>query len=55
MTTNYIVKFKVLENNKTVGAWYILSPCKNKKDAELLKQKTIKNCGIGLTVTREMV
>ena len=43
MTTNYIVKFKVLEDDKKFSAWYTLLPCKNKKEAELLKQKTIKN------------
>jgi hypothetical protein len=58
MTTNYIVKFKVLEDDKKFGAWYTLLPCKNKKEAELLKNQTTRdaekyNCLIKCVIQTE--
>ena len=55
---NYIVKFKLIEYVKPLGAWQILSPCKNKKEAELLKNQTIRdaekcNCLIKCVIQTE--
>jgi len=55
---NYIVKFKLIEDAKPLGAWHILSPCKNKKEAELLKNQTIRdaekyNCLIKCVIQTE--
>jgi hypothetical protein len=46
MTTKnaiYTVKFKEVENKKPIGSWYIQDSVKTLKQAESIKNKTIKN------------